>query len=957
MYKFKFYDADLHKAGDKNIFILNPVINMGANQSWTVTGRIMDKHPNFSKLKTLKYGLQVYKNDKLIARCRLTEFRRSFNNIYKIHAEDKLAALNDSQCRPFEFAGHPEDLFEWFIDNHNSQVGDEQKLLKGNVAVADPNDYIVRSWDKAESSWNLMNSRLLETLGGYFVVRYEEDGDYLDWLAGFSLYSNQKIRFGENLLDLNSVIDATNTYTACIPYGAEVVNKTYGEIDESIDSWAEGTYYTLSGTTYILIDSETEFNAYKGSGTTIYKITAEENTGKRLTVASVNDGKDYIINETMAKEYGTIYAPTDLVTWDDVTRPENLLSKSTDWLNNEGVMLLETMEFSAVDLATAGININSFNMYENVRVETDPHGIKASYLITKMKVAADLSEVLKIAVGDTKRTLSAQLVQSNKNTGDVVQRIENIEKDYVKNEQLGDYSDGEDGKSAYEIWLEAGNTGTVDDFLESLSGANGRNLLLRTRDFGGGWLPNPTTRVGYGYEDGFTYVDFPAEAEDGTNRWIYNYKSALKKEAIWGKEFVLSYELRADEVWQATGDNLALEFALANESAMSTRKRYKIEYITPEVTTEWVRYEYKGTFDESLFAGGTGSFDDCTHFWIRFYNTMNKPVQVRKFKLELGSIGTEWTEAPEDTALAYSGGRNLILDSDTVRASDSYCVNTSAIETSGGHYVPSEPLIAGEEYTITACITPAEGVKSYNVNASYGNMNQCYLFVNGTERQITSATFKARYAEGYTPDDAIINANLLFYRLPNDGTVTGVSTIHWIKVEKGNRASDWTPAPEDVNTQISQELIKTSSKILQTSEEITLGILAGYTKTSDLEAYKKQVENLLKVNEEGVSMEFEQMAAKLNELGGEITTQKQYIRFIEGSIYIGHSDSPYSSVYTNDTLEFRYNDQMVARFTNEVLEVRNIMAENQVGFFEQWAIRKGAYIDGVGYNLDDISLV
>ena len=588
----------------------------------------------------------------------------------------------------------------------------------------------------------------------------------------------------------------------------------------------------------------------------------------------------------------------------------------------------------------------------NVQLELTTESILAKVsdvVATKQEVNAlqDQYDTLDKSVTEYKAEIDVQ----KDSIASVVKRTEKIEQEYVKQEDLGEYSDG---KSAYEIWLEAGNTGTVDDFLESLSGANGRNLLLRTRDFGGGWSLYPVTRVGYGYEDGFTYVDFPAEAEDGTNRWVYNYKSALKKEDIWGKEFVLSYELRADEVWAATGDNLAIEFALANESTMSTRIRYRVIYISPQITTEWVRFEYKGTFNESLFSGGTGSFDDCTHFWIRFYNTTNKPLQVRKFKLELGNQATEWTEAPEDTALAYSGGRNLILDSDVVRSSASYCVNTSAIETSGGHYVPSEPLIAGEEYTITACITPAEGVKCYNVNASHGNANECYLYVNGTERQITSATFKARYAEGYTPDDAIINANLLFYRLPNDGTVTGISTIHWIKVEKGNKASDWTPAPEDVNTQISQELIEASSRILQTSEEITLGILAGYTKASDLEAYKKQVENLLKVNEEGVSMEFEQMASKLNELGGEITTQKQYIRFIEGSIYIGHSDSPYSSVYTNDTLEFRYNDQMVARFTNEVLEVRNISAENQVTWFDQWAIRKGAYVNGVGYNLNDI---
>ena len=36
-----------------------------------------------------------------------------------------------------------------------------------------------------------------------------------------------------------------------------------------------------------------------------------------------------------------------------------------------------------------------------------------------------------------------------------------------------DGEDGEDGKSAYDIWLDAGNTGSEEDFLESLKGKNG----------------------------------------------------------------------------------------------------------------------------------------------------------------------------------------------------------------------------------------------------------------------------------------------------------------------------------------------------------------------------------------------------------------------------------------------------------------------------------------------------
>ena len=36
-------------------------------------------------------------------------------------------------------------------------------------------------------------------------------------------------------------------------------------------------------------------------------------------------------------------------------------------------------------------------------------------------------------------------------------------------------TDGEDGDSAYQIWLDAGNTGDVDDFLDSLVGPKGED--------------------------------------------------------------------------------------------------------------------------------------------------------------------------------------------------------------------------------------------------------------------------------------------------------------------------------------------------------------------------------------------------------------------------------------------------------------------------------------------------
>lgn len=48
-----------------------------------------------------------------------------------------------------------------------------------------------------------------------------------------------------------------------------------------------------------------------------------------------------------------------------------------------------------------------------------------------------------------------------------------------------DGQDGADGLSAYEVWLSLGNTGTEQDFIDSLTGptgANGKNALIKTTD-------------------------------------------------------------------------------------------------------------------------------------------------------------------------------------------------------------------------------------------------------------------------------------------------------------------------------------------------------------------------------------------------------------------------------------------------------------------------------------------
>lgn len=50
---------------------------------------------------------------------------------------------------------------------------------------------------------------------------------------------------------------------------------------------------------------------------------------------------------------------------------------------------------------------------------------------------------------------------------------------YNKLPYIGDHSKPKDGKSAYELWIDAGNEGSIDDFLDSLVGDSTYEIWIK----------------------------------------------------------------------------------------------------------------------------------------------------------------------------------------------------------------------------------------------------------------------------------------------------------------------------------------------------------------------------------------------------------------------------------------------------------------------------------------------
>lgn len=359
MYKVLCDDFILYNDQLESLQIFNPKAELELNEIGGFDFTIYNNHPNFDRLKRLKSIIRVYQDDFLLFRGRILNDTQGFYNEKNVECEGELAFLVDSIQRPYDFTGTPAELFTQFITNHNAQVDADHQFKVGNITVTDPNDYISRSDSEYLNTLESIRGKLLDTLGGFLWIRHEADGVYIDYLAELNFLSPQTVTFGKNLLDLKRQTKGEDIATAIIPLGAKT--------EES-----------------------------------------------RLTIESVNNGVDYVYNQEAVDTYGWIFKTQ---VWDDVTLPENLLTKGNEALY-EQMQMLYTVELDAADLATVDKTVESFHIGTQVRVTTEPHSINQLFLVRKLSINLLQPASNKLTLGAslytfTERAISGQIATEN----------------------------------------------------------------------------------------------------------------------------------------------------------------------------------------------------------------------------------------------------------------------------------------------------------------------------------------------------------------------------------------------------------------------------------------------------------------------------------------------------------------------------------------------------------------
>lgn len=242
-----------------------------------------------------------------------------------------------------------------FLSKHNSQVGADKRIELGQVTVTAENNYTYSvNW---VSTMDAISEQLVGKFGGEIQLRDQDRKVYIDYLEHIGHGTDTKIELAVNLKTISREIDETSVITRLYPLGAKQT------------------------------DSE-----------------------KRLTIGSVNGGKDYIEDSALVAKYGVI---SGTQTWDDVTQASILKTKATAYLKSAN-KAKKQYKITAVDLSTIDMNFEQFELGCWYRVVNPLMEIDEDLRIIGITINLDNPEQSELTFGDKFETMTGFMTAKTK---------------------------------------------------------------------------------------------------------------------------------------------------------------------------------------------------------------------------------------------------------------------------------------------------------------------------------------------------------------------------------------------------------------------------------------------------------------------------------------------------------------------------------------------------------------
>lgn len=220
------------------------------------------------------------------------------------------------------------------------------------------------------------------------------------------------------------------------------------------------------------------------------------------------------------------------------------------------------------------------------------------------------------------------------------------------------------------------------------------------------------------------------------------------------------------------------------------------------------------------------------------------------------------------------------------------------------------------EYTFSFEVLSVTGKCHYSIliaNNTFNDFIVSQILVEGTGRKSVTFTVPSNVAQVK-----------LYISLP---TVSSSVTLCNAKLELGNVATDWSPAPEDVDhaiasgdNEIREAITEQNLSVISDCESMIVSALESYVETSNYEEFRSEVSSQLEILASELNLRFAETTEQIKNVNGEIQSQlntiTKYFTFNINGLTIGQVNSPYKVIINNDRYSMLVNGVEVMWISN-----------------------------------------
>lgn len=231
---------------------------------------------------------------------------------FAYNAKSELDFLNDSKQRQQIYRGKKSDFVKQVLQFHNDNLESYKEFLPGDLTdLIATGDYMEADVDPAKSTFATLTDLILNEYGLEVQIRKENGKRYLDFKKQIGIASDTEIKLSVNLLSLKQHINPEGIVSRLLVYGKQ--------------------------------NSE---------------------TNQRVSIASVNNWKDYIDRPDLISEYGI---KMETATFDDIEDPVALKQAGESQLATQKAIAYQ-YSVSAVNLSHINPNFDEFEEGNTYRV-------------------------------------------------------------------------------------------------------------------------------------------------------------------------------------------------------------------------------------------------------------------------------------------------------------------------------------------------------------------------------------------------------------------------------------------------------------------------------------------------------------------------------------------------------------------------------------------------------------